>query len=1145
MSSLQDQLKSRHRSQTEVCYCLEPARSGTGLDTIEMNDGVYIIGSGNDADIRVDVPGIAPRHCRLTCERERMVLQAEDTRTWLNDGPIRKANVRSGDRLSIGPANFIVRIDRRQVDSESEPDEEPVQLAAGIAQAIRKHRLSASAKEMIPRTDAESAPSSAEQELEELRKSLARTQQQLDAHKAAMREQPEPVHSPLHTPMSELTGSQTRSKSEETPAAPDWEKRLREKTEQIHRLKNRLLQRKNLHVRSIELQRQQIESAQQTLAQRLEELMAREESLEGSATARQEMQKAQLEELEGQLQSTREEIQELVARLDREQDERQTLEQRLDETSRDLETNRQENDQLRTELYREVSARAELESVLSVERDRCTFAEHQLSEAEIRCSQYSEQQADLNETLKQLKAEYEEQIQQLDALSALEAQLDDVQTDREKLQEAYDEALGRHQEELSELQERASNAEAEAKSNAAELEAAREALQEQQSALVESTERLQNLESQLAEFEAAEQNHKQLLNERDELLQEREQVAADHERLQNDYQQLTSERDSLAQRLEEVAKQSNVADDDAVDQEQLQSEMQSLQEALHELKEAYESLAAENEQLQSELIESRKTLQEISDERDALQSQLSVPAEPAEVEEKSTAFEEGLLEEIESLRELVATLESGSASDAAYSDPTDMDRTELDSEWERISDERDRLLELRQAVEEERDAFHQVRLDLQQMQQEVAQQQTEYDQKLEEVKQLRNELQQSAGQSAPASESEEESTVVETFEEESTAPAETAEAGSLMDSLLWRDATSEEADEDPVLADSADEVFETDQPVEDDEDFGLDLQGLRAALNTRDNDEETEEVNEDEDHVEPIQKSGESQDIRRRLAEMFGIDDEETHSEAAEDSDPNSEEDQSSYDEFDGDSAGDDIEVVSEQDEEVVEESSTEEAPTRGPNGEVIVDDIEDADSVAAYMERLFARTNNRQTSEPAPAPGVRKAPRAPERVSAPQPVLKAATSLATQEQAESEDLDEPQETPPERGPLGRVDRELVMKEIASLRDVANQNARESLIAHKWKQLRVGVLMNIALTTIALVGAVVLFTAPLWYGEQFLIYAATMAVLGLFSGFSLFNHYVTLVRMRQPASSGQQPKSRKSAEIENSETLVDGDSTEE
>ena len=128
-------------------------------------------------------------------------------------------------------------------------------------------------------------------------------------------------------------------------------------------------------------------------------------------------------------------------------------------------------------------------------------------------------------------------------------------------------------------------------------------------------------------------------------------------------------------------------------------------------------------------------------------------------------------------------------------------------------------------------------------------------------------------------------------------------------------------------------------------------------------------------HVESLDDSS---DVRKRIAEMFGlIDDAVAGTTPDNDITEANEEDDLSEDEVTEEFQ------LEEDSQEVSEVSETEDLAANSDsqqNENVVVDDIEDADSVAAYMERLFARTNGKQTYEspktidkpavkPAPAP--------------------------------------------------------------------------------------------------------------------------------------------------------------------------------
>jgi len=60
--------------------------------------------------LRLNVDSVAERHAKIVVVDQRAVMTAIDPSTWVNDGPIRETALRNGDRLSIGPITFRVRL---------------------------------------------------------------------------------------------------------------------------------------------------------------------------------------------------------------------------------------------------------------------------------------------------------------------------------------------------------------------------------------------------------------------------------------------------------------------------------------------------------------------------------------------------------------------------------------------------------------------------------------------------------------------------------------------------------------------------------------------------------------------------------------------------------------------------------------------------------------------------------------------------------------------------------------------------------------------------------------------------------------------------------------------------------------------------
>ena len=205
MSSLQNQTTSTIavRSGNQTVYRLEPTRN-SGIDPVEMFAGEHFVGSGTDLEIPLNIPGVAERHCRIVCEHGILHVHALDPRTWVNDGPIRQARLRPGDRLAIGPVNFLFQVSKQ---NESQPV--PSQL-----NTPRHH----SAEEEI---------------LNELQQSLAQTRQELDELRNKDRSEP------TFTPPPKNTETEKRFEQ-----LAERERHLRRKADQVSRLHQKLARRR-------------------------------------------------------------------------------------------------------------------------------------------------------------------------------------------------------------------------------------------------------------------------------------------------------------------------------------------------------------------------------------------------------------------------------------------------------------------------------------------------------------------------------------------------------------------------------------------------------------------------------------------------------------------------------------------------------------------------------------------------------------------------------------------------------------------------------------------------------------------------------------------------------------------------------------
>ncbi|MBR9802823.1 hypothetical protein GYB59_14540, partial [bacterium] len=207
--------------------------------------------------------------------------------------------------------------------------------------------------------------------------------------------------------------------------------------------------------------------------------------------------------------------------------------------------------------------------------------------------------------------------------------------------------------------------------------------------------------------------------------------------------------------------------------------------------------------------------------------------------------------------------------------------------------------------------------------------------------------------------------------------------------------------------------------------------------------------------------------------------------------------------------------LADQEDSTSVEETSA----SSSDSDNVVVDDIEDADSVAAYMKRLFARTSGSQDySEPA-APVSRS--KSTEPVAS---VSRSGSGDSTGLQAETGstsfvvDGDSSNTGPEPKRPIAQVNREQLKLEIASLRDVANQTARHALATHAWKQVKLKMMMSGALTGASAIASVVLLSSPWWSPVNHQSYGWLTVLLTAISGYELFRSHRGLVRLKQGPS---------------------------
>ena len=92
----------------KVTFLLQHAAT-TGTE-FEIDSFPLIIGRCGLAGIRLNDCWVSRQHCELTFEGESLVVRDLESKhgTFVNDEPVTKATVRSGDRLGVGLSSFVV-----------------------------------------------------------------------------------------------------------------------------------------------------------------------------------------------------------------------------------------------------------------------------------------------------------------------------------------------------------------------------------------------------------------------------------------------------------------------------------------------------------------------------------------------------------------------------------------------------------------------------------------------------------------------------------------------------------------------------------------------------------------------------------------------------------------------------------------------------------------------------------------------------------------------------------------------------------------------------------------------------------------------------------------------------------------------------
>lgn len=133
LGAIEPQTRRAGTRTTRSVLVLEPAQSRLPVEPVLLTPGEHTVGSSETCSVVIPLQGIQPRHCEIEVRERTVTVRALDRRTWLNNGPFTEAKLRRGDRLVVGPVEFVVGEITTQDESPPAPPAPTAPLPAAPA----------------------------------------------------------------------------------------------------------------------------------------------------------------------------------------------------------------------------------------------------------------------------------------------------------------------------------------------------------------------------------------------------------------------------------------------------------------------------------------------------------------------------------------------------------------------------------------------------------------------------------------------------------------------------------------------------------------------------------------------------------------------------------------------------------------------------------------------------------------------------------------------------------------------------------------------------------------------------------------------------------------------------------------------------
>lgn len=545
----------RDRSATaraNATFVLDPLYQAE-VAPLRLTLGNHALGSAADASLRLEIPGVQPQHALIVVSQQRVLLQAMDDRTWVNEIPVKESLLRAGDRLAIGPVEFRVRA---ATADEVRPDP-----------ATTDHNFAATPPEAGSAQRAAIASANIESELiEQIRRMQDEITQQDQKLREGLKHQaavPAETHR-QHQALEKVRQRMQQAKRKEAlvrsliAELQAYSESSLSRQRELERREGRLAQQQAELDRQVE----ELRSNEESIARLRDELEQQQPAIDresrnlASQTASLAQERSRIEALQGELEQRGNELDAKNQELSREEEKLRRKLAEFNQTKAHLEE-RQPGQTAAGVVADNSSERAQLDA------DRAAL---ETGQGELQAGWESLNQA--REELDRARAQLEQDGKELEAgladLAARRSTLDADSAALQKQREQLQSELERLQQDRSELSDRMREFEAQRQQFADDRDRHEQQAASEQAA--EST-RLAEAETELQrrreEIEAELQlwraeSEAELQQQRLELEQEREELTGQRRSIEAERERIVAEAEKLQAQREQQQPQSQV-----------------------------------------------------------------------------------------------------------------------------------------------------------------------------------------------------------------------------------------------------------------------------------------------------------------------------------------------------------------------------------------------------------------------------------------------------------------------------------------------------------------------------------------------------------------------------------------------------------